>query len=213
LKKAGDLLTEGILELGFTQTHRQIEAFLVYLAELKKWNRSCNLTAVTSDREIIIRHFLDSLLFLKVFPPNLQGTIADIGSGAGFPGLPIKILRPDLKMILVEASFKKAEFLRHIVRTLHITGIEIVQKRIEDATGLKVDIALTRALFSIGDFIEKTKKILNESGALILSKGPKLKQELEEFNGSGVEGISFTDIKLPFENVIRHLILLRRTAK
>jgi 16S rRNA (guanine527-N7)-methyltransferase len=202
---AGDLLKAGIEELGLKYSEKQIKAFLEYLSELKKWNRAYNLTGLRTDREIIIKHFLDSLLYAKLLPPEAL-TLADIGSGAGFPGIPIKIIFPCLQVFLVEPTQKKAIFLRHVCSRLQLRNIEIIDKRIEDVKGLKVDVAVTRALCSIGEFIEKTKDILNEKGILILSKGPGLEKELE---GIDQNNISISDFKLPFENIIRHMVVVR----
>lgn len=205
MKETGDLIRKGIEELGIHYTEAQISAFRTYLEELKKWNRAYNLTGLKTDREIIIKHFLDSLLFSKVLPDNVQ-TVADIGSGAGFPGVPIKIVNPHLKVFLIEPTKKKAIFLRHICNKLSLQNIKVIDKRIEGINGLNVDVAVTRAVFSTGDFINKTKDILNEKGILILSKGPKLDEELKKIE---LENISIKELKLPFLSIIRHLVIVK----
>ena len=108
------LLKSGLAELGLPSSDEQINAFMTYLSELKKWNRAYNLTGLAKDEDIVIKHFLDSLLYLKAIP---QGAlhIADVGTGAGFPGIPITIIRPETEMHLIEPSGKKAVFLRHII--------------------------------------------------------------------------------------------------
>lgn len=201
----GDLLKKGLKELGLSYSEKQAGQFLAYLSELRKWNRAYNLTALKSDKEIITKHFLDSLLFLKVLPGNVR-TAADVGSGAGFPGIPVKIMRPDIRMFLVEPTQKKALFLKHVNRTLDLRDIEVIDKRIEDVDGLKVDVAMTRALFTVNDFIEKAKGILNENGVLILNKGPKVEGELERLDTSN---IVVADLKLPFEKIVRHMVVAR----
>ncbi|OGW25338.1 MAG: 16S rRNA (guanine(527)-N(7))-methyltransferase RsmG [Nitrospirae bacterium GWC2_42_7] len=200
-----ELLINGlkILDISFTKT--QITAFLTYLEELKKWNRAYNLTAIKTDKEIIIKHFLDSLLFGKVMPPAVQ-SVADIGSGAGFPGIPLKIIYTDLKMFLIEPVKKKALFLQHIGTKLNLDNIEVIDKRIEEIENLKVDAAVTRALFSIKDFIDKAGNILKQDGILVLSKGPKLEEELKEVGG---ENVVIKDLKLPNLNLIRHLVIVK----
>ena len=203
-----DLLKEGIKELGLLYSEKQIGAFLEYLAELKKWNKAYNLTGLKTDRAIIIKHFLDSLLFARALPPETL-TLADIGSGAGFPGIPIKIIFPHLSVFLVEPTQKKAIFLRHISSRLQLRQVEIIDKRVEDLKGLKVDVAVTRALCSIREFIDKAKDILNKNGILVLSKGPGLVEELAELPGGLLDSISRQDILLPFEKVIRHIVTVR----
>jgi len=222
------LIRKGIAELGIKSTEKQIQAFFIYLEELKKWNRAHNLTALKTDREIIIKHFLDSLLFIKVLPCDVQ-TIADVGSGAGFPGIPLKIIKPHLKVFLIEPTKKKAVFLRHICNKLGLEQIEIIEKRIEDIDDIKVDAALTRALFSIDDFVKKAGGILNQNGVLILSKGPKIEEELKKIEMINISGrefkfpvenmftvwvpdpihLSVKDFKLPIENTTRHLVIIK----
>lgn len=204
-QSAYELLQRGLKMLDISFTEEQADAFLIYLEELKKWNRVYNLTGLKTDRDIIIKHFLDSLLFAKVLPPEAL-TLADIGSGAGFPGIPIKIICPNLLVFLIEPTQKKAVFLRHICSKLQLRNVEIIDKRIEEIKGLTIDVAVTRALFSIREFIEKTKGILSENGILILSKGPGLDKELE---GLDQNNVSITDFKLPFENIIRHMVVVR----
>ena len=205
---AGDLLKAGIEELGFRYSEKQVDAFITYLAELKKWNKAYNLTGLKTDRDIIIKHFLDSLLFAKALPPEAL-TLADIGSGAGFPGIPMKIMFPGLSVFLIEPTQKKAIFLRHISSRLQLQNVEIIDKRVEDVKGLKVDVAVTRALCSIREFIDKAKDILNKNGILVLSKGPGLEKELAELPGGLPGSISRQDIVLPFEKVTRHIVTVR----
>jgi 16S rRNA (guanine527-N7)-methyltransferase len=208
MNKAQDLLADGLEKIGFGFNEQQIKAFLTYLEELKKWNRAYNLTGLKTDREIIIKHFLDSLLFARALPPQAL-TLADIGSGAGFPGMPIKIMLPHLTVFLIEPTQKKAVFLKHICNKLQLENVEIIDKRIEDIKEFHVDAAVTRALYSIREFIDKAKDILNNNGVLILSKGPGLEKELAVLSKDELAGISREDIILPFENAFRHIVSVR----
>lgn len=176
-----------------------------YLSELSKWNRTYNLSGIKTTRDIVIKHFLDSLLFKKVVPPEVR-SIADVGSGAGFPGIPLKIVEPGLRLYLIEPRHKKATFLRHICSLLGLEGVEILNRRVEDVTGLKVDAAVTRALFSASDFIKKAGGILAEGGILVLSKGPKVDEELK---GTDWDRIFLTDIPLPLAGITRRLVVVR----
>lgn len=206
MTEAKKLLIQGIEEIGLPHADSQISAFVTYLTELKKWNRAYNLTGLKTDREIVIKNFLDSLLFCGVIPDDVR-SVADIGSGAGFPGVPIKIMRPDLQVILVEPTQKKVLFLRHLCHRLGLQGIEVMDKRVEEVSGVKVDALVTRALFSVADFMDKAGHMLGENGVLILSKGPKLQEELKGTEGSEV---SVRDKVLPYEKTVRHLVLVRR---
>lgn len=205
LEETSDLLRRGIRELGLPAVEGQIASFMTYLAELSKWNRAYNLTALSSPGDIIIKHFLDSLLFGKVLPRYVR-TLADVGSGAGFPGIPLKIVCPALKIYLIEPTQKKALFLKHICSILGLQGVDVINKRIEAVDRLKVDAAVTRALFSAGDFLKKAGGILNAGGILVLSKGPKVSGELK---GIGPGMVSRLEFRLPFTDVIRHLVVIR----
>ena len=203
---ARELFIRGLDMLRISYSEEQLEAFSFFLVELKKWNKAYNLTGLRTDAEIIIKHFLDSLLFHKVLPGEVR-TVADIGSGAGFPGIPMKIMKPELDMALVEPSQKKAQFLAHIQRTLRLDGLKIMNMRVEDVHGEQFDAAVTRALFSILEFIHKAEGILTQKGVLILSKGPKVDEELRGIVGRSIRR---HDMVLPFQDSVRHLIIIGR---
>lgn len=181
-------------------------AFMTYLQELKKWNSAYNLTALRTDEDIIIKHFLDSLLYLKAIPEG-EVSIMDVGSGAGFPGIPIKIMRPGIVMYLLEPSRKKASFLIHIIKTLELDKIEVIEKRVEDVESLNVDFAVTRALFDINDFMKKALPHVRKGGRLILSKGPKVKEELKKIKDMNYELLTLT---LPLSDIKRFIIITRK---
>jgi len=205
-----ELLRDGIIELGFTASKEQINSFMTYLSELKKWNRAYNLTGLKKDKDIIIKHFFDSLLYLKVLPDG-EITVADIGSGAGFPGIPLKIIRPEIDMYLVEPSRKKSAFLRHITRRLELKRIEVIEKSIQEIKVNKelpylVDAAVTRALFSIKDFIKKASPIVKKGGTLILNKGPKVDEEIKMLQNGKYKVLP---VNLPFSEIKRYIVTMR----
>ena len=199
---ARDLLREGLKELGIEVVTKQADTFLLYLEELKKWNRAHNLTGLKTDREIVIKHFLDSLLFLKVLPPSAR-SVADVGSGAGFPGIPMKIIMPGIRLYLIESSLKKAVFLRHVCHLLSLENCTVISQRLEEVDELKVDAVVTRALYGAGEFVEKAARLLNEHGVLILSKGPKVG---EESPGEKHYSLSVEPVILPLLKLKRNLI-------
>ena len=157
--------SEGI-GLSFEQKH--IDLFLLYLRELQTWNRSFNLTGITSDEGIIIKHFVDSLAAYTVEAIDPAARLLDVGTGAGFPGIPLKIARPDLTITLVEPSQKKASFLRFIIGRLQLhqttlfdgTLAQYVQKHLD---GQPFDYITTRAL--------KQEIVLKEGVSLITKNG------------------------------------------
>lgn len=174
-----DILIQGLTDLGILPEGRVVDAFLLYLSELKKWNRAYNLTAITDDREVIVKHFLDSLLYLKALPPSAQ-TLCDVGSGAGFPGLPIALVRPDLSIALIEPSRKRCAFLRHVAKRIGAANIQVIESVAEAVEARQFDVVLTRATFSVAELRKKAGHLVRTGGYLILSKGPKHEDELRD---------------------------------
>jgi len=203
LETEQELLNKGLSELGVSVQSDTVARFLSYLFELKKWNRAYNLTALKNDRDIIIKHFFDSLLFLKAFPEYI-GNVCDVGSGAGFPGIPIAIVRPDLSITLIEPSRKKCAFLRNIKKVINLNNVAVLEARVEDIKDTDFNIVVTRALFSINEFIKKTKHVVKKDGCFIVSKGPKFQEEL----GGIPPYAHFKHITatLPLTSLQRHLI-------
>src|SRR3990172_708670 len=128
-KKLLEILQQGSLELGVSLSYAQLASFLKYLRELQAWNKKINLTSITEEKDIIIKHFLDSLTSAR-FLPGVD-TLLDIGSGGGFPGLPLKIAIPSLKITLMDSVEKKVHFIRHIIRTLDLKGADAISGRVE----------------------------------------------------------------------------------
>jgi 16S rRNA (guanine527-N7)-methyltransferase len=209
-----ELLKKGLEESGFIPSNDQLSAFMTYLSELKKWNKAYNLTGLKKDEDIIIKHFLDSLLYLRAMPGG-ETKIADAGSGAGFPGIPLKIMRPDSEMYLIDPSQKKTAFLRHIIRQIALEKIEVLESRIEEVKvnrdlPLPADIAVTRALFDVKEFIKKAAHIVKQNGTLILNKGPKVKGELKRLRGVDYE---LQTVTLPLTEITRYLVIVKVSDK
>lgn len=220
-----ELLIKGLVSLEIGPSDSIINSFANYLHELKKWNKAYNLTALTKDEDIIIKHFIDSLLYLKAIDSDqwpvasdqkpkvsqircsASQCICDIGSGAGFPGAAIAIVRPDLKITLIEPSRKKAAFLRNLKRALSLDNVEVLESRVEDVESGLFDIAMTRALFTISDLIKKAGHVLKENGLFVLSKGPKLEEEIKQL-GPGIECEVLT-VPLPLTPQQRNIIKCR----
>ena len=204
-----ELLKQGQKELGLVASYDKINAFMTYLSELKKWNKAYNITAVKKDGDIVVKHFLDSLLYLKALPES-GIRIADIGSGGGFPGVPLKIIRPEMEVYLIEPSRKKCAFLRHIVRQLRLKNTEVIEKRIEEVRinqelSEPVDVAVSRALFDISKFVRKTAAIVKEGGVLVLNKGPRIKEELKALKDIRYELLT---VKLPLSQITRYILVV-----
>lgn len=150
----------------------QIERFMVYLRQLQTWNRSINLTSLVSDEEIIIKHFVDSLAALKAEELKNHAALLDIGTGAGFPGIPLRIVREDLDLTLIEPSQKKISFLHFIVGLLRLERVRIFcgtfeRFLVEEASKQRFDYISTRALKP--DVILRCgRKLLRDGGKTIL---------------------------------------------
>lgn len=151
------------------------EQFDSFLKLLLKWNETYNLTAITDEKEIRIKHFEDSLSPLPFLPDNCR--LLDIGSGAGFPGIPLKIKRPDLEIVLLDSQRKRIAFCEAAIRELRLKNISAIHGRAEDKKiqndlGL-FDVVISRATFSLEKFLELTLPFAQEKGIAIAMKGPE----------------------------------------
>ena len=207
--RAEDILIKGLRELDVTCSSEQISAFMTYLSELKKWNRAYNLTALKKDEDIIIKHFLDSLLYIKAFPEGKLRLI-DAGTGAGFPGVPIGIVRPEINITLIESSRKKTAFLRHMTRSLNLADLKVLEQRLETLGKeheKSYDLIVSRATFSISEFLKMACRYAKEDGKLILNKGPKLSEELK-IPGAAEAVREVLSFRLPIIHDERNLVVL-----
>ncbi|WP_347938300.1 16S rRNA (guanine(527)-N(7))-methyltransferase RsmG [Mycoplasma feriruminatoris] len=145
-------------------------------------NQKYNLTRITELNEVFEKHFLDSLLFVEHFKINDQ-KIADIGTGAGFPGVVLKIFFPNIKLTLIESNNKKANFLKYLVDKLELNDVEILNKRAEELTSdykEKFDIVISRAVAYLNIILELGVQLVKVDGSFILLKGPKAFQEIDD---------------------------------
>ncbi len=173
---------EALHRLAGEVSERQVEQFLLYRRELLEWNARFNLTAITDPGEILVKHFLDSLSLLSVYDWE-QAAVLDIGAGAGFPGLPLKIVRPLWRVVLLEATGKKVTFLRHMIETLQLQGVEAVQGRAEELAHQpnyrgKFDMVTARAVASLPTLLEYAAPFCRVGGAMIFPKKGELADEL-----------------------------------
>jgi 16S rRNA (guanine527-N7)-methyltransferase len=169
--------------LGLTLSETQIEQFLAFQHELLDWNTRMNLTAITDPEEVQIKHFLDSLSLLAVSP---QGPVRalDIGTGAGFPGLPLKIAQPSWRITLLEATGKRVSFVRHVISLLGLTQIDVLQGRAEDLARLPeyrahFDLVTARAVAAFSPLLEYCTPFCRVGGMTLLPKKGELSEELE----------------------------------
>ena len=172
-----DLLTEGAASLGIDLTAKQRDQFYLYYDELLVWNDRVNLTSVTAWEEVQVRHFLDSLSVLLVVNRGEieAGRFADVGSGAGFPGLPLKIAFPRSRPNLIEATAKKTAFLTHVAAKLGLEGVEVLTGRAETLAhrpGLResFDLVLARGVAKMAALAEQTLPFCRPGGLVVCHK-------------------------------------------
>lgn len=168
------LLIEGAKTFGIDLAEKTVEAFDHYLRELLKWNSKMNLTAIRSEKGIVLKHFLDSLSVVPHLPAI--STLLDIGSGAGFPGIPIKMILPSLEVMLIDSVRKKIDFQSHVIRTLGLKGINVIHGRIQDREvlerfGGRFDGVIARAFSDLASLLRFSIPFLETGGILLAMKG------------------------------------------
>ena len=166
-------LQEGLSAL---QLDIPCEPLLLYLKLLTKWNKAYNLTAVRDEASMVARHILDSL---AVLPWVVGPRVIDVGSGAGFPGIPLALAKPEWQIVLLDSNGKKSRFLHEVKRVLHLTQVEIVQARVENYhPSLGFDTVTSRAFSELGQMIDWTRHLLCPDGIWLLMKGRHPETEL-----------------------------------
>ena len=176
------LLVEGAEAFGIRLNEKQVEAFDLYLEELLKWNRKINLTAIRSEKGIVLKHFLDSLTaYSHLSKPS---SLLDIGSGAGFPGIPLKMVEPSLEITLIDSVRKKVDFQKHIIRTLGLKGIEAIHGRVQDkeviqSFGERFDTVISRAFSDLQTLLILSFPFLKKGGVVLAMKGERKGEEIQ----------------------------------
>ena len=173
-KKWRDLLYEGARKLDIQIDKRTIDKFATHALELLKWNQKTNLTAITDPVEVAVKHFLDSIVPVKIIPH--RASLLDIGSGGGFPGIPLKLSLPHLSVTLIDASRKKVSFLKHMIRMLELENIKALHIRSEafaKAPGVakSFEVVISRALSSMTSFALTALPFLKKDGVIIAMRG------------------------------------------
>lgn len=198
----------------FLLDEKQETQFSQYFNELIEYNQKVNLTAITEEKEVYIKHFYDSMLGAKYIPHN--STVVDIGTGAGFPGVPLKIYRPDIELCLVDSLNKRVEFLKMLTTKLNINA-QCVHSRAEDFAVKNrefFDVAVSRAVASLNTLCEYTLPLIKVGGIFVAYKGSNAKEELQKAQnaistfGGVVEKIE--PFQLPNEYGERNIIVIKK---
>ncbi|MHB8089940.1 MAG: 16S rRNA (guanine(527)-N(7))-methyltransferase RsmG [Anaerolineaceae bacterium] len=214
-------ITESQKYTGSPLTEPQQKAFEIYETELLSWNEKFNLTAIRDAEGIRIKHFLDSLTCLQVMKPLHHERIIDVGTGAGFPGIPLKIIYPGLKLTLVESVGKKAGFCKHLVETLHLENVDVLPLRAEEVGRLpnhraQYDWAIARAVASLPILSEYLVPLLIIGGRMLAQKGENAHAEAQasehalKLLGAHLERIE--KVTLPGVVEERFLVVAKKTA-
>lgn len=209
------------MDYGVELSAPQAEQFDVFLNELLEWNQKFNLTAIREPEAIQIKHFLDSLSVLMAFPKDWtpQGMI-DIGTGAGLPGIPLKIIYPEARLTLVESVKKKAGFCEHMVEVLDLKDVIVSSARAEEIGQDPVhreryDLALARAVAKMPVLVEYLLPLVNVGGLVVMQKSASAKEEAEASRNAirlmGGKLVSIIPVNLPGVEDERYLVTLEKT--
>ncbi len=209
------LIIDGARKLGVVIDEGITAPFSIHASELLTWNRKINLTAITNPRDIAIKHFVDSLAPAGCIPDGAR--LLDIGSGAGFPGIPLKMLKPSIAVLLIDAVRKKINFLKQVLRILGLENIEARQIRTENllkGTGqaASFDVIISRALSDLPPFVKSALPLLAKQGTIIAMKGKVDEKELDAVRADAPEdqySLEVERYKLPSIRAPRSIVILK----
>jgi len=205
--KLEKLLQQGLREMGLDLTAPVRKKLLNFLELLEKWNRAYNLTAVRDPEQMVPRHLLDSLTVL----PYLQGPrVLDIGTGAGLPGIPLALARPDLEFTLLDSNAKKTRFATQALHELGLKNVAVVQERVEKFhPETKFDTLIARAFASIPDMLAASRHLCAPRGRFLVMKGVFPQEELAAVTDGYRAEVKA--LRIPGLDAARHLVILAPT--
>lgn len=217
------VITDGAAKLGIEVSEEQADLFAVHAREMVLWNKSTNLTSVTDPFEMAVKHYLDSIAAVPYI--GHAASLLDAGSGGGFPGIPLKVMLPSLKVILLDARRKRVSFLKHVIRSLGITGIDALNHRLEQMKDLLppgegFDVIVSRAFSDLEPFAVHALPLLNPGGCLVAYKGKKgemLENEVAElekmvvWNGSGEQHQEGSGLHIDMQSIVLSGLDMERT--
>jgi 16S rRNA (guanine527-N7)-methyltransferase len=216
--------TEDRLQQLFTAAGRPLDElrlhqFLTYLRELQHWNRTMSLTSISDDVGIIRKHFLGSLDFLQTFVPHPGLPLLDVGTGAGFPGLPLKLWHPELAVDLVESSQRKSVFLRHLCRVLGLGDVRCLITRVEmlaqeEEMHEHYAVIVSRGVGGLRRWLPAALTLLQTGGRLVLEKGPTALAEVHSLEAvlAAHGGVLLDLMPMPGESAARTMVVIGKPA-
>lgn len=217
-----DTLIKGLSKLNFEINQDKLEKFKMYKSLLKEWNDKINITAIKEDEEIDIKHFLDSLTVFKTGKITKGKRIIDIGTGGGFPGVPIKIMEEDTEVVLLDSLNKRLIFLEEVIKELNLKNIRTIHERAENL-GKKedyretFDIAVSRAVASLNLLAEYCLPFVKVGGYFIAMKGSQPNEEIKEAEKAikilGGKLEDKIDVNIPQSDIVHSLLLIKKTSQ
>lgn len=217
-----DFLYQVLASIKEEITDEQVDKFALYYRELLAWNKKINLTSLTAEEEVFIKHFYDSLLVMRTKEWQATGKLLDVGSGAGLPGIPLKIMNPGMKIVLLDSLNKRVVFLKHMIDSLQLEGIEAIHGRAEEYGHCEnwregFDFAVARAVAPLPVLLEYCLPFIKKGGSFFAYKGPEGLQEarasLNALQILGGEIAKTYEETLPQEKGKRCLLTIKKTGK
>lgn len=202
----GERLASGLERLGIVLSEASWHQMEQYISLLWRWRRTYNLMADCSVDEVVVKHLLDSVSIYRDIP---LGRVLDVGTGAGFPGVPLSICCPDRHYVLLDGRGKKARFLGTVQRQLGLSHVEVVESRVERyRVPVGFDAIMARAVGSVSDIVQMTEHLMAPNGCWVLMKG-----QVEEEEWGSIQGaytVRTKGVEVPYLGAVRHLVLITR---
>lgn len=220
IKEFREILMEYLKTMDIKLNDEQIQKFYKYMELLLEWNEKINLTAIIEPKEIILKHFVDSLTIAKYIKE--KDRLIDVGTGAGFPGIPLKIYREDIEITLVDSLNKRINFLNEVIEELNLSNIETVHSRAEELGKNKkyrerFDIATSRAVANLSTLSEYLAPFVKENGNVICMKGPEIDEEIKTaknaINILGGKISKIDNFELPNSDIKRNILIIVKDKK
>lgn len=214
-----DLMAKAAEDVGLELTTEQYDQFITYMRLLQEWNEKINLTAIVDDEEIIKKHFIDSIKAFKRDEFKQNVNVIDVGTGAGFPGIPIAIMNPNINVTLLDSLNKRIKFLDIVINKLGLKNIKTIHSRAEDGARNKnlrekFDIATSRAVANMSVLSEYCLPYVKVGGKFIALKGPAVEQEIEESNIAiktlGGELEQICEVKIEDTDLRHNLVVIKK---
>lgn len=209
-------------DIGVTLTSEQGTALRAYWQAVLETNRHTNLTRITEDRDATLKHFVDSLTVLRTGVFGLGARVVDVGSGAGFPGIPLKLARPDLQLVLVDATLKRVRFLQSVIQGLKLDGAEAVHGRVEELAqrpgwAASFDVAVARAVAKLDVLVRWCVPLLKPGGSFLAMKGPDVEEEIQAagaaLRAAKARIVTVERLSLPEDAGSRTIVVVQRARE